>query len=68
MYSIKFHFKAGQRAPDSQNSGKAGLGKGPPRSLSFWGLVGWAGNANLSKSWMWDYSPVSWQTRCLELE
>lgn len=41
MYSIKFHFKAGQRAPGLRRvAGRPG--KGAPRSLSLWGLVGWA--------------------------
>lgn len=68
MYSIKFHFKAGQRA---QKCGKAVLGKGPPRSLACLSgaLCDGQGNTNLNKSWTWDYLPVgAGSPQCSELE
>lgn len=68
MYSIKFHFKAGQRAPGLR-SVKAVLGKGPPRSLSLRGPVGGARKHNLSKPRIVVYSPVrAGRLQGLELE
>lgn len=44
MYRIKFHLKAGQRAPSLSQEwqGSPGNGTSQELGLSLWGLVGWA--------------------------
>lgn len=68
MYSIKFHFKAGQRAPGLRRVARQAWERGFLGACPSGALWDGQGNTNLSKSWIWDYSPVrAGRPQCLEL-
>lgn len=69
MYSIKFHFKAGQRAPGLRRVARQAWERGLLGACPSGDLWDGQGNTNVSKSWIRDYSSVgAGQPQYLELE